>query len=188
VAVKSENSPGHSNFSSLASFLGWVITLTLFWIVLTEKWTTSGITIGLGCSLLVAWITRPLLSLAPRDAGVSRPIRMVPGVFRLILRLPWLAVQIFLGAFQVARVVLDPRMPIRPSVIPFRAHLSHSVARLTLANFITLTPGTVTLDVEGDQFTVHTLQDSSHGDFARRRDLHKMQKVVQKIFGGDSSP
>ena len=66
-------------------------------------------------------------------------------------------VQIFRSAAQVARIVLDPRLPVRPTVVRIEDDLPHPVARLTLAHSITLTPGTVTIGCDEDSLTVHAL-------------------------------
>ena len=63
--------------------------------------------------------------------------------------LPWLLWQIVLSSLQVAYVVLHPKMPIQPGD-PFPDSLPHTLARLTLATSITLTPGTITIDVQDD--------------------------------------
>jgi multicomponent Na+:H+ antiporter subunit E len=62
---------------------------------------------------------------------------------------------------------------IRSRVIRFRTHLQNEVAKVVLGNSITLTPGTVTVDIEGDLFTVHALSDTAaesvlDGDMERR--------------------
>lgn len=68
--------------------------------------------------------------------------------------------QIVPAALQVARVVLDPALPIRPTIVVHQTSLDHDLARVTLANSITLTPGTHCVDLDGDQVTVHCLSPS----------------------------
>jgi multicomponent Na+:H+ antiporter subunit E len=71
--------------------------------------------------------------------------------------LAWLIWEIILGSLSVARVVLHPRMPVEPSILRFRVKLPRLGAKVLLGNVITLTPGTVTLDIKEDEFIVHTL-------------------------------
>ena len=75
-----------------------------------------------------------------------------------------LSVVRYLGAFvvaliranlDVARRVLSPSLPIRPAVVEIRTGLQSELGRLILANSITLTPGTLTVEVEGDRLLVH---------------------------------
>lgn len=69
----------------------------------------------------------------------------------------WLGKEIFLSSLEVARIVLHPRLPIDPQVIHLHAISRDAVDQATLANSITLTPGSLTLDVHKDVLTVHTL-------------------------------
>ena len=57
----------------------------------------------------------------------------------------------------MARRILDPRLPIDPRVVRVRALQQRHAARVLFANSITLTPGTVSIDVEGDDIVVHAL-------------------------------
>ena len=98
---------------------------------------------------------------------------------RMVAYLPWLLWQIVLSSIAVARVVLSPRMPIRPRLVRFKVQLPGDVAYLTLGNSITLTPGTVTVDRHGDELLIHALTEQSvdgllSGD---------MQKRVAGVFG-----
>ena len=70
---------------------------------------------------------------------------------------PWLIVEIVKSSLDVARRVLSPTMPVSPKVFEIRSSQQTQVGRVVLANSITLTPGTVTMDVDGDKLTVHAL-------------------------------
>lgn len=83
-----------------------------------------------------------------------------PGVvaaWRLALYAPWLLWQIVLANLDVARRILHPRLPIAPRVIRVRARQKSALGRTIFANSITLTPGTVSMDLEGDDIVVHAL-------------------------------
>lgn len=71
--------------------------------------------------------------------------------------LPWLLKEIAVTSWNVIRIVLSPRLPIDPVVIRLRAGQQSQLGRVVYANSITLTPGTLTMDEDGDQLTVHTL-------------------------------
>ncbi|MBN2207450.1 MAG: Na+/H+ antiporter subunit E, partial [Candidatus Aminicenantes bacterium] len=83
-------------------------------------------------------------------------------VGRLFLYVPWLILQVVVASLQVAGVVLSHRMPVNPSLVRFKTRLPSPTARVILANSITLTPGTITLQLEGDEYLVHSLIDASH--------------------------
>ena len=78
---------------------------------------------------------------------------------RLLLYIPWELWQIVLANFDVAYRVLHPKMPIDPRIIEFDTTLRSDFALTTLANSITLTPGTITIDVEPERgrFLVHAI-------------------------------
>lgn len=86
-----------------------------------------------------------------------------PDVFELSLLLrattylPWLLKEIALSSLKVMRIVLDPRLPIDPVVVRLRGSQRTQLGRVVYANSITLTPGTLTMDEDGEQLTVHTL-------------------------------
>lgn len=81
--------------------------------------------------------------------------------FRLLFYIPWLIWQIVVASLQVAYVVLSPKMPIDPAIVRFRTKLPNTTSRVILGNSITLTPGTITLQIEDNDFTVHALMDMS---------------------------
>jgi multicomponent Na+:H+ antiporter subunit E len=81
-------------------------------------------------------------------------------VARAVVFLPRLLAAVVRANLSLARVVLDPRLPIAPSVVRVPAP-EGNLARALLANSITLTPGTVTLDVTDDELVVHALTEAS---------------------------
>lgn len=90
----------------------------------------------------------------------------------------WLFWQIIISGFHVVGVIIRPSMPIRPAMLTFRADLPSSHAKAILGNSITLTPGTLTIDIEGDLFTVHALDDSTFQGIVS----DEMPKQVLKLF------
>lgn len=86
--------------------------------------------------------------------------------FRTVLYTP-LYLMIFLwqlikANLDVARRVLSPSLPIRPGIVCARTQMESSLGKLILANSITLTPGTLTLDAEGDRLFIHWID--VHGE------------------------
>ena len=87
----------------------------------------------------------------------------------------WLGREIFRSSLEVARVVLDPALPISPRTIEIKSTSGHLVDQVILANSITLTPGTLALDLHKGIIKVHTLteagaQDLIAGEMDRRVD------------------
>lgn len=86
--------------------------------------------------------------------------------FRLFSYWIWLGREIFRSSMQVARVVLDPTLPISPKVIDIKSTSGHLVDQVILANSITLTPGTLALDLHKGVIKVHTLTEEGARDLA----------------------
>lgn len=79
----------------------------------------------------------------------------------LLARLPaywwWLLVEIIISSLEVARLILKPSLPVSPTVVKLYAEPDSPVGQVILGNSITLSPGTVTLDVHEGQLLVHCL-------------------------------
>lgn len=90
----------------------------------------------------------------------------------------WLLGQIIVAGFHVVGLIIKPSMPIHTTLITFRADLPSAHARVILGTSITLTPGTLTVDLEDDQFTIHALDDKSHEGITSDR----MPRKVLKLF------
>jgi multicomponent Na+:H+ antiporter subunit E len=153
-----------------------------FWVLLSGKFDAVHIGAGALTALFVAFVTQPLRGLHPViGRSVDRPLGGIR--WSAVVRfLPFLVREIVVSSLQVASIVLHPRLPIQPRLIRFRTNLPHPLARLILANSITLTPGTVTLDVDGDEFLVHALTTFS----AQGVEAGKIRAHVSRIFGGSS--
>jgi multicomponent Na+:H+ antiporter subunit E len=87
--------------------------------------------------------------------------------FRLFAYWAWLGREIFRSSLQVARVVLDPALPISPKTIEIESSSTHPFDQVMLANSITLTPGTLALDLHEGIIKVHTLTEDGARDLMR---------------------
>jgi len=161
----------------LKSFLSFSITFVLMllcWLVLSGIFEPLILFLAVISCFLVAYFFSDLLfpSLEAAYIGIF---------FRFVQYLPWLVWQIVLANFHVLYVTLHPRMKdlIEPQIITFKTNLKSEMAIVTLANSITLTPGTITVTADSDGvFKVHAIDTASAegcpGD---------MLEKVAKIFG-----
>lgn len=135
------------------------VLLMLFWLLLSGLYDAMHIAFGAFSVLVVLLMNVPLRKrLLSLEDGCDEPaLRLL----RLIAYVPWLLWQIVIASLQVAWVVLHPGCPIDPALLRFRARLGSLCAKVILGNSITLTPGTITLEIEEDQFLVHSLMDMS---------------------------
>jgi multicomponent Na+:H+ antiporter subunit E len=132
------------------------IVMAVFWVLMSGMFDAFHLGLGLLCCLLVAFLSAELLF------GPDFRLRFSQ-VTGMITYLPWLFWQILLSNLQVTYIVLHPRMEelIDPQLVRFRTRLKTSFARVTLAQSITLTPGTITVELEDDEFTVYALTAAS---------------------------
>lgn len=129
------------------------------WLVLSGHFDFFHIAIGACCVAFVLWLNMRLSSMQffPGDVSEWEQVR-----FEHLLRfIPWLVWEIVEGSLHVASAALHPQMPIEPALIRFRVKLPSVGAKVLLGNVITLTPGTVTLGIQEDEFLIHALRRSS---------------------------
>ncbi|RPJ73016.1 MAG: hypothetical protein EHM15_07865 [Desulfobacteraceae bacterium] len=130
------------------------VLLMAVWLILSGMYDFVHIFYGVLSVAFVVWLNDRLsvLPLAGERCGERRII-----LSRLLLYIPWLLWQIALSGIYVAGVVLKPHPRLAPTIVRFTSRQPGAVARVILANSITLTPGTITLSIDGDLFTVHAL-------------------------------
>lgn len=83
--------------------------------------------------------------------------------------------------FDVAYRVLHPGLPIRPGIVKVKLNLQSGMARTMLANSITMTPGTITVDIIGDYIYIHWINVKYDENYAYRI-CGKFEKYIGKIF------
>jgi multicomponent Na+:H+ antiporter subunit E len=86
---------------------------------------------------------------------------------RLIGYWLWLAKEVFKSSLDVARIIVTPSLPISPQVMTIKASCENPVDQATLANSITLTPGTLALDVYKGEITVHALTEAGANELRK---------------------
>jgi multicomponent Na+:H+ antiporter subunit E len=164
------------------------LMLFTFWIILSGKFDAFHLGIGAVSAVCITLGTRRLLLLPPAiGPAQTHPVDVMPWR-RLLLYVPWLIWQIVMSSLLVAVVVVHPKMPIQPRLVRFRTPLPHDLARLTLATSITMTPGTVTLDVQGDEFLVHALTETSAQALMSVQEEGSMQSQVLSLYNTAHAP
>lgn len=124
------------------------------WLVLSGHFDALHLAFGLVCSALVAQLSSDLLL-------TERPSRrLLAATWGAVRFMPWLLYEIVVANVHVVYLVCRPGR-LRPQIVRFRTHLRGDLARVFLGNAITLTPGTITLDIDGDEFIVHAVSDVS---------------------------
>ena len=147
--------------------LGWLGVAWLLW-----SGHTDPLLLGLGavsCGL-VLWLS---LRLAIVDRE-SEPYHLG---YRPLLYVPWLLWEIAVANLRVAAVIWHPRLPIRPSLLRVPVSQHTELGQVIYANSITLTPGTISLDVRDGHILVHALTEQS----ARSLETGEMDRRVTRL-------
>ena len=150
-----------------------MLALLLFWLVVVPPASWVDVAIGIVAAALVVTWSRRFLWRHAEPYFSTVPVARLPR-FAAVM-----AVRIVTAAVQVLAIVLNPRLPIAPELIEDTVAFRTEAARVTYANAITATPGTLTVDVRGDTFIVHCLapalaRDVTEGGLARD---------VKRLFG-----
>ncbi len=124
--------------------------LYLFWLLLSGFFTAFLMSAGVGSALAVVWFAR-------RMDGPQPPGARVHVGLRAFTYGPWLLKEIAKSAWTVSRIVLDPRLPISPTLVRFKPSQQTETGLVLHANSITLTPGTITIEADAGEFLVHGL-------------------------------
>jgi multicomponent Na+:H+ antiporter subunit E len=177
---KSDNET-KTNGSELKQFVFLTIILYCFWLILSGVFDIKFLIIGLVSSIVIAWLTQSLLRLNSTSGQSETFLAYDFPYLKFLIYCLWLFGEIIKANIYVVKLVLNPKLPIDPAVITFKRHMSNPTAHTLLANSITLTPGTVTIDIVDDVYYVHAITNEigldlvpHGGDMANR---------VAKIFG-----
>ena len=142
--------------------------LVLFglWLLLSGFFTALLLSLGIASVVAVVWI-------AHRMDVIDHEGHPIHLTFRAILYWQWLLKEIVLANIAIARVIMARKMPIHPTVIGVTATQKTELGHVIYGNSITLTPGTVTIEIDKDNLTVHALttdaaMDLKTGEMDRR--------------------
>lgn len=124
------------------------------WLLLSGHYTPLLISLG-GVSVVIVTFVALRMAIADRE---SVPLQIFP---KAVLYVPWLGVEILKSNLHVAAVVLDPSLPIRPVMTRYTGTQTDDLGRFVFANSVTLTPGTITTGVYGQEFEIHALTKAS---------------------------
>lgn len=130
------------------------VALFLFWLLLSGYFTAFLISAGVGSALAVMLVARRM---HVADAE-GHPIA-ISG--RALLYWMWLGKEIVKSGWDVSKIIANPKLPISPTLVRFKPTQRSTVGLVTHANSITLTPGTITVAIDGDGFLVHGLTRAS---------------------------
>ena len=143
--------------SSLIHKLSMFVVLFGFWMVLSGRTETKFIVYGLITALVTTWVTYPLL-LVPNKDGSKQYFVFGVSIPKFIMYFFWLMWQLVLANVDVLLATTAQELDIDPKVVRFYFRADNPMASVVLANSITLTPGTVTINGTDDGlYEIHAL-------------------------------
>lgn len=141
------------------------------WVVLSGKFDAFHLGLGVLSALIVTLLSQDLLFKDRKKDLVSRLLE----AFRFIGYVLWLLWQIVLANVHVFKLAMteEGQEEMSPRVVKLKTKLKSDFAKFVYANSITLTPGTITIQITGDQFLVHAIsevvaKDLLSGEMERR--------------------
>jgi multicomponent Na+:H+ antiporter subunit E len=141
--------------------------LLVFWLALSGHYTVFHTVAGIVSSALVVWFAERRLKVLDLEGHANHL------AVRAIFYWPWLIWEICKAAWDVTKIILHPSLPISPQLFKARTTQKSDLGRVIYANSITLTPGTISVDLDGKSILVHALTKAGadgveSGDMDRR--------------------
>ena len=150
----------------------------LLWLIFNGRITFEIVVIGALISFMLDLFIRKVLRLNLTVSNLIMAAKILPDI---VLYVIGLLVEIVRANFSITRLVLSPRIEVEPCLVKFRTPLKTEAARVALANSITLTPGTITVSLDGDNLLVHALNrklaDGLEGSVFERL-LARMERIL----------
>jgi len=150
--------------------LFWSVLLFIMWLIFSNNLQIANIFVGLGVSFFIALLYTKLF---PTEKFESiNPYWL--GVYILVL-----IKQLVLSNIQIASRVLRKDMNLSPAIVAVKTDLTSEWKKLLLANSITLTPGTLTLDVKEDMLYIHVIEWRENSN--KESITQEFERVIKKI-------
>lgn len=148
------------------------------WVIFNGRITAEILIAGIFLSILLDIFVKRVMQIRFIGATVWKCLKLFPdAVFYGIV----LLIEIIKANISITKLVLAPEIDVEPCLVKFRTPLKTAAARVALANSITLTPGTITVSLEGDEFLVHALNRDIAGGLEGsifERLLTRMERIA----------
>jgi multicomponent Na+:H+ antiporter subunit E len=149
------------------------------WLALTDVASLQEVLAGLVVALIISLVAGTFLVTTEKSGHLVQ--RCLMGIIYLFKFL-W---EMIKANFHVALIVINPALPIRPGIVKIKSHLTKDSALTVLTNSITLTPGTLTVDInpEKQEIYVHCIEvDSTDIEYNTRNIAGRFEKLIREVF------
>lgn len=153
--------------------------------LLTCLWFAANLSVAIEALITGALISTALAYMFTRRASVWDDIRFSPKrLYHFVLYTGVFLVELVRANVNMMRYVYARRIDIRPGIVRIKTRLRTPVGRLALANSIALTPGSLVVDIEGDNLFIHWLDvKTTDPDEATRAIAGAFEDHLEKTFG-----
>ncbi len=153
-------------------------TLLIFWLMLNGTLALDSLVIGIFVSLAISL-------LFGRGLSFFTEFRLTPDAFVAGLKyFAYFFKELVIANIRLAKIVLSPSLPINPGIIKVRTRLKSKMGRLMLANSITLTPGTLTVEIKDEWLYIHCVTvESTDIEQATAQISAGFESYLEVIYG-----
>jgi len=162
---------------TIKAFILSCLILLILWLALTG-WKGDELIIGsISAVLLALFFSSRLAFLGDLKLNPKAILFAILFIFVFLIEL-------IKSAIDVARRVISPSLPINPGIVKVRTKLQSRLGRIILANSITLTPGTMTVESRGEFFYIHWIDIKGEDiDTATRNIVNTFERYLEVIYG-----
>ncbi|MEE4219410.1 MAG: Na+/H+ antiporter subunit E [Xanthomonadales bacterium] len=155
-----------------------VLTLLFFWLLLNGGLDSGSLVVGIAAALLITL-------LFGRGLAIFAEFQLRPRALVAALQFVFYFIgELVKSNIKLAGIVLSPGLPIKPGIVKVRTNLKSRMGRLLLANSITLTPGTLTVELEGEWLYVHwVMAESADIEAATGSIVAGFERYLEVMYG-----
>lgn len=155
-----------------------LILFFLLWIIFNGNISTEIVLFGIGISAAIFFFVCKYMDYSIKKELIL--IKILPLLIEYALILIW---EIIKANFVTTKYILNQKIEIEPQLIHFKVPLQTNIAKVILANSITLTPGTITVSLEGNEYRVHCLDSDLAEGIFESIFVKKLFKIERKMKG-----
>jgi multicomponent Na+:H+ antiporter subunit E len=150
------------------------VLLFIFWIILNGAISLEIALFGVGICLIVKLFTYKTTRL---NSSIER--KAIKKLYRIMEYLFILIIEVYKANIDIIKLVLSPKPEIKPTLKYITTDLKSRVARVALANSITLTPGTITVSMNDDELLIHAIHASNLDGMEESIFVEKLRRLEE---------
>ncbi len=152
------------------------IVIFFTWLALTWTIEPQEVIVGLVVSFVISIVFK-------KYYNIKFNSRFVPGLFKFVfVYIPVFIWEMLKANFDVASRVVEPKVNVKPGFVKVKTSLKGDVAKLTLANSITLTPGTITVDMKDDELHIHWIEVIGTDEESKKSFYGRFERILKGVY------